>query len=145
MEHTVLSRPSPRPSPRLREKEKGTSMTVESVSEDTMIGVAGTVDRSRVLKSFSAGDALFRTVTFLSALTVLVLLGAVFVSLVIGAHEALATFGFSFFTTQAWNPVTEKFGALAPISGTLITSVSTKSACSQVRSSRLPSVSRMRA
>ncbi len=97
-------------------------MTVESVSQDIMTGASGSIDRTRVLRRFSAGDALFRNVTFLSALTVLVLLGAVFASLVVGAQEALATFGASFFTTQSWNPVTEKFGALAPISGTLITS-----------------------
>jgi phosphate transport system permease protein len=36
---------------------------------------------------------------------------------------ALRTFGFDFVTTQSWNPVTEKFGALAPIYGTLITSL----------------------
>ncbi|TGQ03446.1 PstC family ABC transporter permease, partial [Mesorhizobium sp. M00.F.Ca.ET.217.01.1.1] len=35
---------------------------------------------------------------------------------------ALSTFGFSFLTTESWNPVTEKFGALAPIYGTIITS-----------------------
>ncbi len=97
-------------------------MTVESVSQDIMTGASGSIDRTRVLRRFSAGDTLFRNVTFLSALTVLVLLGAVFASLVVGANEALATFGASFFTTQSWNPVTEKFGALAPISGTLVTS-----------------------
>ena len=32
------------------------------------------------------------------------------------------TFGFGFLVTEAWNPVTEKFGALAPIYGTLVTS-----------------------
>ena len=39
-----------------------------------------------------------------------------------GASLAFQTFGFGFFVTEAWNPVTEKFGALAPIVGTLITS-----------------------
>jgi phosphate transport system permease protein len=42
--------------------------------------------------------------------------------LIAGASLALQTFGFSFFVTEAWNPVTEKFGALAPIVGTLVTS-----------------------
>jgi phosphate transport system permease protein len=53
---------------------------------------------------------------------VLIVLGAIFASLVIGAALAFQTFGLSFFVTESWNPVTEKFGALAPISGTLITS-----------------------
>jgi phosphate transport system permease protein len=34
----------------------------------------------------------------------------------------LRTFGFDFLLTQRWNPVTEKFGALAPIYGTIVTS-----------------------
>ena len=35
---------------------------------------------------------------------------------------AFQAFGLGFFTTQIWNPVTEKFGALAPIYGTVVTS-----------------------
>jgi phosphate transport system permease protein len=70
----------------------------------------------------SIGDAVFRTLTFLFALLVLLILGGVIVSLVEGAIPALRTFGFSFVFTEVWNPVTEKFGALAPIYGTLVTS-----------------------
>ncbi len=44
------------------------------------------------------------------------------VALVAGAFPALRTFGFSFLFTEAWNPVTDKFGALGPIYGTLVTS-----------------------
>ncbi|HUC70194.1 MAG TPA: phosphate ABC transporter permease subunit PstC [Stellaceae bacterium] len=69
------------------------------------------------------GDAVFRAVTFLFALLVLLILGGVIVSLIEGAWPALRAFGFfSFVGTEAWNPVTEKFGALAPIYGTLLTS-----------------------
>jgi phosphate transport system permease protein len=39
-----------------------------------------------------------------------------------GSLPALSTFGLAFVTTEVWNPVTEKFGALAPIYGTLVTS-----------------------
>jgi phosphate transport system permease protein len=35
---------------------------------------------------------------------------------------ALKAFGFGFLTSAEWNPVTEKFGALVPIVGTLVTS-----------------------
>src|SRR5205814_5172160 len=35
---------------------------------------------------------------------------------------AVQEFGFGFLTAQSWNPVTEKFGALAPIYGTIISS-----------------------
>jgi phosphate transport system permease protein len=68
------------------------------------------------------GDAVFRALTFLFALLVLLILGGVIVALIDGALPALRTFGFSFVLTEVWNPVTEKFGALAPIYWTLVTS-----------------------
>ena len=71
----------------------------------------------------AVGDAVFRALTFLFALLVLLILGGVIVSLVAGAWPALRAFGFfGFVATETWNPVTEKFGALAPIYGTLVTS-----------------------
>ena len=69
------------------------------------------------------GDIIFRALTRAAALAVLLLLGGVIVSLLIGALPALREFGFGFLITQSWNPVTEKFGALAPIYGTLVTSL----------------------
>jgi phosphate transport system permease protein len=78
--------------------------------------------RLRALRRFRVGEGTFRTATFAAALLVLVLLGGVILSLVVGSLPALREFGFSFLTTQAWNPVTEKFGAIAPIYGTLVTS-----------------------
>jgi phosphate transport system permease protein len=68
------------------------------------------------------GDAAFRTLTFLFALLVLLILGGVIIALIDGALLAFRTFGFSFVVTEVWNPVTQKFGALAPIYGTLVTS-----------------------
>jgi phosphate transport system permease protein len=64
----------------------------------------------------------FRSATFLAAVGVLVILGGVAASLVKGAWPALSHFGFAFVTREIWNPVTEQFGALAPIYGTLVTS-----------------------
>ena len=68
------------------------------------------------------GDLVFRALTFLFALLVLLILGGVIVALVEGALPALRTFGIAFLFSDVWNPVTEKFGALAPIYGTLVTS-----------------------
>ena len=68
------------------------------------------------------GDIIFRALTFLFAFLVLLILGGVIVALIDGALPALRAFGLSFLITEAWNPVTEKFGALAPIYGTLVTS-----------------------
>ena len=79
------------------------------------------VDATRGRNS-AIGDFLFRHLTFLFALFVLLILGGVIVALIDGALPALRTFGVSFLFSDVWNPVTEKFGALAPIYGTLVTS-----------------------
>src|SRR4051794_39196010 len=67
-------------------------------------------------------DALFEKTTLLFAMLVLGLLVAIIASLVGGAMPAFKAFGPAFFVTNVWNPVTLRFGALAPIFGTLVTS-----------------------
>jgi phosphate transport system permease protein len=67
-------------------------------------------------------DALFHQVTRAAAVGVLILLGAVIFSLILGSIPAFRAFGFNFLVEERWNPVTERFGALAPIYGTIITS-----------------------
>jgi phosphate transport system permease protein len=74
-------------------------------------------------KSYKAGDFVFRLATTFFAVLVLVILAGVIVALVDGALPALRQFGLDFFIVEEWNPVTEEFGALAPIFGTLVTSV----------------------
>lgn len=81
------------------------------------------VDRAARMRRYRTSDRAFRLVTLAAALIVLALLGGVILSLVIGAWPALSAFGLSFLTTEKWNPVTEQFGALAPIYGTIVTSV----------------------
>jgi phosphate transport system permease protein len=78
--------------------------------------------RARVLARLRLGDAGFRLLTKAAAVGVLIILGGVMLSLVEGSLPALRAFGFSFLVEERWNPVTEKFGALAPIYGTLVTS-----------------------
>jgi len=68
-------------------------------------------------------ERIFRSATLGAAVLVLVILGGVAFSLMHGAWPALAHFGFSFVAREIWNPVTDEFGALAPIYGTLVTSV----------------------
>ncbi len=79
--------------------------------------------RAEVLRRLKRGDTFFRTLTRAAALGVLVLLGGVIIALVIGAWPALREFGPGFLVSQRWNPVTENFGALAPIYGTIMTSL----------------------
>jgi phosphate transport system permease protein len=67
-------------------------------------------------------DSLFHKVTFGFALSVLLVLTGIIVSLVIGAWPAFREFGPSFITTIEWDPVNDKYGALIAIVGTLATS-----------------------
>jgi len=86
------------------------------------MSVAEAPGRAKVLARLRQGDNMFRLVTRSAALAVLAILGGVIVSLIVGSIPALTAFGFEFPFSQSWNPVTEKFGALAPIYGTLVTS-----------------------
>ncbi|MDE1159803.1 MAG: phosphate ABC transporter permease subunit PstC [Neorhizobium sp.] len=87
------------------------------------LAIAERVDnrREKVVRHFALTDTIFHWACRLAAIAVLVILGGVFVSLVSGSWEALAKFGPAFLTTARWSPVTETFGALAPIYGTLVT------------------------
>jgi phosphate transport system permease protein len=68
-------------------------------------------------------DALFEHTTRLFALLVLATLVGILLALLITAWPALERFGPAFFFTNVWNPVTSTFGGLAPIYGTLATSL----------------------
>jgi phosphate transport system permease protein len=76
----------------------------------------------RRLKSHQRMDGLFRAITFLAALSILLLLVATAYTLLSGAWPAIQAFGWRFFIDRRWSPVDEKFGALVPIYGTLVTS-----------------------
>src|SRR5476649_286865 len=78
--------------------------------------------RASVLKRLRISDITFHNLTRGAAWFVLALLSGVILALVMGSVPAFKTFGFSFITTEVWNPVSEQFGALAPIYGTLVTS-----------------------
>ncbi|HVX99326.1 MAG TPA: phosphate ABC transporter permease subunit PstC [Pseudorhodoplanes sp.] len=79
--------------------------------------------RQRKLAKLRFSDRAFHGLTRAAAILVLAILGGVILALVHGSSLAISTFGFDFLVSQSWNPVTEKFGALAPIYGTLVTSV----------------------
>ncbi|TIC84721.1 phosphate ABC transporter permease subunit PstC [Crenobacter intestini] len=67
-------------------------------------------------------DTLFRNSTRFFAFLVLALLVGIMLSLLVGAMPTIRHQGLSFLTSTAWDPVTEEFGALVPIYGTLLTS-----------------------
>ena len=71
----------------------------------------------------AAFDPLFKYLCFAAATALLAALAGLVISLAIGGWPALHKFGWSFFTSSEWNPVTEEFGAAGPIVGTLVTAV----------------------
>ena len=81
------------------------------------------LSRAAVLRKLRLSDAVFRVLTRTAALAVLGLLGGVILALFAGAWPALQKFGLGFVTSESWNPVTETFGAIAPIYGTVVTSI----------------------
>src|ERR1700730_7466219 len=97
-----------------------------SVADVALQGDAVSLDaassRARALDRLRLGDAVFHLLTRAAAMGVLVILGGVILSLFIGSLPAFRAFGFNFLIEERWNPVTERFGALAPIYGTLVTS-----------------------
>lgn len=82
-----------------------------------------TAHSAQKLKKQRLLDSVFRGAAWFFTAVVFVLLAALISSLIIGSWPALQAFGFDFLLSTQWNPVTEKFGALVPIIGTLVTSV----------------------
>jgi phosphate transport system permease protein len=68
-------------------------------------------------------ESIFRGATLAAAVLVLVLLAGIILSLVFGSLPALETFKWGFLTREKWNPVTEQFGAAAPLYGTVVSSL----------------------
>ena len=101
----------------------GRRPVVDVALQGSGISIAEQIDRAKVLQRLRLGDVAFRHTTRAAAVTVLVILGGIIVSLVWGALPALRAFGVSFLYEEVWNPVTEKFGAIAPIYGTVVTSL----------------------
>ena len=66
---------------------------------------------------------MFRHLTRAAAIGVLLLLSGVIISLIQGSIPAIRTFGFGFLVSERWNPVTDNFGALPAIYGTILTSL----------------------
>ncbi|MDP2731289.1 MAG: phosphate ABC transporter permease subunit PstC [Dehalococcoidales bacterium] len=69
-----------------------------------------------------SGDSIFSNLTLFFALVVVGILVGMVIALNIDAMPAIRKFGAEFLFNQSWNPVTEQFGALPAIYGTLLSS-----------------------
>lgn len=68
-------------------------------------------------------DPAFRWLTLACGCLILVIVVAIFLGLVNESQLSLKKFGFGFLFSEAWNPVSEQFGAASSIFGTLISTV----------------------
>jgi len=68
------------------------------------------------------GNRLFEGLTFLSAMMIGVLFLLVAFVLINGSRLAMSQYGWAFLTNTHWNPVTDNYGALPFIFGTVVTS-----------------------
>ena len=95
-----------------------------AVQSDVM-EAAGPYDRAKALSAFKLGDVTFYWITRACAISVLLILGGIILSLIVGAWPAMKEYGFAFLWTQRWAPSADPpvLGALGPIYGTLVTSV----------------------
>ena len=100
---------------------RGRSMVDVALQGRGMVSTA-TVARARALDRLRISDAVFRHLTRAAAVGVLFLLSGVIASLIAGSLPAMRTFGLEFLVSSRWNPVTEIFGAMPAVYGTLITS-----------------------
>ena len=85
---------------------------------------AGPYDRAEALNAFKFGDISFYWITRICAMSVLLILGGIIVSLIVGAWPAMKQYGIAFLWTQRWAPSADPpvLGALGPMYGTLVTS-----------------------
>lgn len=66
---------------------------------------------------------MFKKLTFIASLLIVAVIIAMFIVLFIDAYPSVYRFGLSFLSSSEWDPVSENFGALPAIVGTLVTSL----------------------
>ena len=100
----------------------GRDPVVDVALQGSAMAVGEQLDRAKALQRLRLRDLVFRQLTRTSALAVLIILTGIIISLIYGSLPALRAYGLGFLVTEVWNPVTNKFGALAAVYGTLVTS-----------------------
>ncbi len=77
----------------------------------------------RITRRLEHGDVIFRLLTVLASLLILLTVLAIGIELWQNSALPRAQFGLGFLTAIDWNPVTQEFGALPFLYGTLQTSL----------------------
>jgi len=93
------------------------------VTTSTTYGSTGPAAPPRsFLSKFRDGDEIARLVTFLFAMTVVLITILLVYQLWVNSALPRHKFGLHFFTTEVWDPIADEYGALPFIYGTLVTS-----------------------
>jgi phosphate transport system permease protein len=69
------------------------------------------------------GDKVFKIIAITMAAFILIIMIGILLELFHGSSLALKKFGLGFLKSSEWNPVTENFGALSSIYGTLVSTI----------------------
>ena len=93
------------------------------VTTSTTYGSTGPAAPSRsFLSKLRDGDEIARLVTFLFAMSVVLITVLLVYQLWVNSALPRHKFGLHFFTTEVWDPIADEYGALPFIYGTLVTS-----------------------
>jgi phosphate transport system permease protein len=113
-------------------ESRGGASEAVLASEDSVMGVGALnspLQQGMASKDEKLGrvrhdvlDIVFAWLTRSVAFFVLVILAGILVSLCVAAWPSIKAFGLNFLITTEWNPPMQKFGAVVPIYGTLVTS-----------------------
>ena len=79
--------------------------------------------RQQLSPTGNLGDAIFRIAVFTIALSLVLIVAAMIVALAAHSTLSIRQFGFGFLSNREWDPVKGKFGALAFIYGTIVSSL----------------------
>jgi phosphate transport system permease protein len=82
-----------------------------------------TPQAERILKIQKIQDFVFHKSTLFFALSVLVALVGIIISLIVNAWPALSAFGIGFFFTVEWDIINGQFGGLIAVFGTVVTAL----------------------
>ena len=86
-------------------------------------GSSGRVESSVVSKRHNFGDLVFRNITLVFAVGVLLLVFLMAYEMYLGSRPSIEKFGWAFLVRTIWDPVAEQYGALAFIFGTVVSSL----------------------
>lgn len=91
--------------------------------DNTILKVKGKAFSYRKkLNKFGVFDFLFKNFLGLSAISFIILLIGIFLTLLIQSLPSIEVFGINFYTKSVWDPVHSQFGSLPFLAGTVITS-----------------------